>query len=487
LGKMIDAWTYSCDLWTYVGYKWLFTVWSDDHAASPFKARREYHEEVDPDLAQSRRRNESDAKLIDLAETGNRWIARNGYTQLPDGRWRPDRGLWGARRDNWRSLFPAESRERCFVLLLRSNPYYMKTLTPDDLAHYEQSYWECRRSFEQEGYPVVTFAAGEFPSSDFLDPGHFMAAGGYKIAAATAARIEEFDRTEAATADWDRAPRGPAEFTLKIPPRISPSGLELLRVDCGSGVQERVAVEASAADQIRFSYREAAGESPIYSAAVPARPGEIHQVTVSTSGMYPPGGDRYRWKEWLALDYDGRRLWSVPIDAHDRPLGRADFGAGPAILAAARASWPPPDDRPQKIGGALMRLTGALSVLGRTLPLAATGHRGAGDLLFVRWSDNGALSFGYDHWNDATVYSPELALPANSAHAVEFQLPALTEKPDLTIKVDGRLFWTKSVGFYPAATTEVYWGQNPIGATTAERSLESGQFERLLGPEPDSP
>ena len=72
---------------------------------------------------------------------------------------------------------------------------FICSLTADDFAHYEQSYGECRRSFEQEGYRTVTFPVDEFPSSDFLDPGHFMAAGGYKIAVATAAIVRRATAT----------------------------------------------------------------------------------------------------------------------------------------------------------------------------------------------------------------------------------------------------------------------------------------------------
>jgi hypothetical protein len=42
------------------------------------------------------------------------------------------------------------------------------------------------------------------------------------------------------------------------------------------------------------------------------------------------------------------------------------------------------------------------------------------------------------------------------------------------------VFWQTDVPNYTPAPGEVYWGQNPIQATSAELSLAEGQFVRLV-------
>jgi len=343
LGKWIDSLTYACDLWNYVGYKWLFTAWSDDEAGAPLRPRREFVEQDNPGFRIWQRNNEQNPAIVAAGSAGNLNLVRSGYERLPDGHWRIAPNVWSGRRESWRNMLPAEMRARTFIIFLRPNPYYMRTLTPEDWAHFEHDLRVGKRAYEAEGYHVVQFGPGDLRREDFLDSGHLLPSGGDKVAAATAARVREFERA-------------PAE--------------------------------------------------------IPA-----------------------------------------PWPTHP----------GPAV-------------------GAVFRLRASDEAFDRSLPLATTGRTGAGDVLLARWSSRGALSFGYDHWNDRLLVSPELNVAPDSEHEVSFRLPALVADRRLTVWVDGKVFWQTVVPVYPHLPTEVYWAQNPIGASTAEPSLAEGQFMRWVAP-----
>jgi hypothetical protein len=477
LGKWIDSWTYACDLWNYIGYKWLFTAWSNDEFMSPLKPRREYREKDNPALLQWQKNNEHDPVIIARAEAGGLGLAESGYTRQPNGHWKADPSAWSGRRENWRSFFPAEMRARTFVIFLRPNPYYLTRLSAEDSTHYEHSYTMGRRFYEAEGYHVVQFDRGAFGRDDFLDSGHLLPSGGNKVAVATAARIAEVTRENAAAQAWLQGPTGPLQLSYTLPAQWPQGGLELLRIEHGGQTVERVIVESLGQNRIRYGYRRPP-ETPVYSAPENGSPGETRQLEASVSGLYLPGEARTAAKSWFWLKEPAGGPWVMPIDGADQPLGELVVGSSVAAHRRLTEKPEPPIGRPYI--GAVVRLTAAPEAWDRSLPLATTGHTGAGDVLVATWSATGALSFAYDHWNDGERHSPEFSAAPGSEHEVEFRLPALAGGKQLTVWLDGKVFWQTDVPSYTPAPGEVYWGQNPIRATSAELSLAEGQFVRLV-------
>jgi hypothetical protein len=115
--------------------------------------------------------------------------SRDLFRQEADGTWRPRTEAWNHLAEEWRNLFPAELRARCFVVFLRGNPYIMEKLTPEERARTETQYQIGQRNLEGEGYRVVQLRAEDFTADDFLDGGHYVASGGAKIAQAVAAEV----------------------------------------------------------------------------------------------------------------------------------------------------------------------------------------------------------------------------------------------------------------------------------------------------------
>lgn len=479
LGKWIDSWTYACDLWNFIGYKWLFTAWSNDEFMSPLKPRREYREKDNPAIRQWQRNNEHDPVIFARAAAGGLGLAESGYSRQPNGHWKADPDAWTDRRQKWRAMFPPEMRARTVLIFLRPNPFYLTGFSAEDWAHLDNSYRVGQRYYESEGFSVVQFDRSTFTREDFLDSGHLMPSGGDKVATATAARIVALGREQAAAEAWLRGAQGPLELSFTLPSHWPPGGLELARVEHGGQVAERLIVESIGTNQIRYGYQRPPAAA-VYAPPETGRPGETRRCEVSLSGLYLPGPGRASAKSWFWLREPEQAPWVLPIDAADQPLGA--WSVGKAVANPRRQTELPLPPLSGPYTGAVVRLSGSPEAWDRSLPLAVTGHRGAGDVLMARWSDTGILSFAYDHWNDALRQSPAFAAAPGSSHEVEFRLPALAGGKQLTVWLDGKVFWQAEVPAYSPAAGEVYWGQNPIGATTAEPSLAEGQFVRLVPP-----
>lgn len=171
LGQWLDQFAYACDLWTYLGYTRFFTVWADEHRFSPFRPRHLEHEGDDPDIAVSQANIRKDAAYIQHSETFAKNASRNGHVRTPGGKWEVDTLAWSRLGDEFRMMFPAELRPRCFVVLLRANPFFMQTLTDEERGRTETIYRLAQQAYEREGYQVVQLHAQDFTADDYLDGG----------------------------------------------------------------------------------------------------------------------------------------------------------------------------------------------------------------------------------------------------------------------------------------------------------------------------
>jgi hypothetical protein len=142
------------------------------------------------------------------------------------------------------------------------------------------------------------------------------------------------------------------------------------------------------------------------------------------------------------------------------------------------------------------------NVIGRTEPLLITGHREAGDILYVHYVDGSHVVFGYDHWSKGGPLSAPIPVDYSATHTVEIQVgslfpaegeggaPALpaSVRDTVMIKLNGRTVFTHQEAAYPSTPAEILIGLNTIGATTCERLFTGRIFHReRLGPAPLAP
>ncbi len=198
LGKWIDQFTYACDLWTYMGYKSFFTIWSDGMPDTLTRARGNFNERNDPNLAQEQRDRRLNRDYTQRYEEMNKDFATKGFVRNKAGGWELDSSAFDLISQLSRSMFPDNLKSKCYLVLVRANPYFEQTFTADDWRRHETMFGQGQLAFERAGYRVVQLSDSDFTPDDYFDGGHFMASGGSKVAKAVAAAIKDAARNDRA-------------------------------------------------------------------------------------------------------------------------------------------------------------------------------------------------------------------------------------------------------------------------------------------------
>lgn len=286
----------------------------------------------------------------------------------------------------------------------------------------------------------------------------------------------------------------PFELSLTLPGDRAPRQEALVAVVRGTITTAIVSIEYLDEPKIRLGYREPATAKPaIYSPAVAAAPGVAHLLRVSIGGPY---SDFDGAKGRLRAQFDRLSFWDAPIVSFGAYPGELRIGADAARAAnsagfsgniEATRTDTMPELAPPRVTGVRTRITFAAAMAGRSFPLLTTGRTKAGDILFVQVQRDGKARFGYDHWGDAVLWSPEISAAAGETRVVEFWAPAILPpgtRPALMVKVDGTTIWQRDARAFGFAPEDVFLGSNPIGGSTCELVLENGIFEELQLPAP---
>lgn len=471
LGKLLDAAAYACDLWTYLGYKRFFTVWSDRNPTTPFAARRDYTESFDSGIRARQVQDRANPAMITWNESANLGLAHSGN----------DAATWASREREWAAMMPDDLRPRCFVVFVRPNPYFMRGFSPEDRERLQDLYRAGARAYASVGYRIVPLEPGKFTIDDYADGGHYVASGGRKIAAAVAERIQAVAAEEDLEARLAGEPPGPIQLSFSgSDVGTAPRELVTFRTPASRSA-ERLGVFRGPDGRLRLQYRGTDDAAPIHSAPLPEATGPI-ALTVSMSGLYPARGFA-AWKSWLLVADHGQPLWAAPIAAQLDPRAEPEVADGVAVQmldGSPRAPLSLTDVQGARLD---LRLTPAMA--DGSFPLVTTGGTGRGDVLFVHVTARGGLVFGYDHWNDTGLSSTEIPVGFGRTAALEFEVPALAGRADasqLTVRLGGKTVWSAAARFYPPQPGEVYFGSNPIGATTAAATLEDARFEGVIRP-----
>ena len=505
-GRWLDQAAYACDLWTWLGYRNVFTVWTDAHRDAPFAPRRLAREADDPGLRESQQALRRDAAYVAHSEQHARTFARTRLMPDKSGNWIPHPTHWTRFAEECRAMFPEDLRPKCLVVLLRANPFFMQSLTPAERRRTDQIYQLGQDTYEQAGYQVLALRPEEFTADDYLDGGHFLASGGAKVARAVALHLEDLARARERPLPLAHPRGGPVELAVMLPKNRAPRQETLLAVLQGQ-TAEVLSVEYLPDETARLVYRAGPNAAPRFSPPfVAPNFSTVHSLRLSLGSLYPrttldTGGqlspaDLAPLKSWLLVRLDERPFWELPLEPRDAPRGEVFLGVNPlaplpgaqftgTFHLAERRPFTSRSLRREEIAGGRLQLVITETMAGRSFPLATTGQAGAGDLLFVRLTAQGNAVFGYDHWGSPALLSPEIPLGFVTAHTVEFKLPALAgpfATPELTVLVDGKIVWQQRVPFYRPAPAHIYFGQNPIGATSAEPALPNATVDGVLVP-----
>ncbi len=284
---------------------------------------------------------------------------------------------------------------------------------------------------------------------------------------------------------------GPREIAFTLPADRTPRQEVLVTLERDGRQTAVVFVDTLNDRKIRFGYRESARPKTItYSPAVFAPAGASATLRLSIGGPYAEfNGVRGR----LRAQFDGVPFWDVPVVGFDVYPGKLTIGPDATSPDLARFSGTIEAVRPivmpeiarPLVAGIRARVDIKPEMVGRAYPLVTTGQTKAGDLFFIRVHDNRTITFGYDHWGDATIVSPPVPTAPGETRVVEFWVPALSTaeaNPILLVKVDGVTVWEQPAAAYPVTPETIFVGRNPIGGSTCELTIEHTVFEDLQLP-----
>jgi hypothetical protein len=133
---------------------------------------------------------------------------------------------------------------------------------------------------------------------------------------------------------------------------------------------------------------------------------------------------------------------------------------------------------------------------GRSEPLLVSGKAGAGDLIYVVYSDEHHVRFGVDHWGKFSRLGEPVAInylephlvrltggPLGPTFAVRAGGASAGGKPaDLQVELDGRLaLHVPAYAAYPTEAKQITVGRNPIGGSTCDPGFTGSIIEQFRG------
>lgn len=114
-------------------------------------------------------------------------------------------------------------------------------------------------------------------------------------------------------------------------------------------------------------------------------------------------------------------------------------------------------------------------VAGQVEPILCTGMWRAGDLLVVEYLDEHTAVLRYDHWGHGGPGTPPFALESGTPRILHVALPGFTTfhnpppgaRAPLRLTLDGRDLLATDVPTYGRQVSQIFFGENPIGASCA--------------------
>jgi hypothetical protein len=301
----------------------------------------------------------------------------------------------------------------------------------------------------------------------------------------------------AAVEQWRGLRHGPLELTLRFPP-FTGRRVEPILITGSPPEADYFWVEYVGPDRVRFGLEHTSYGGPISAEQVVDYSRE-HTVTIQFRSLYPPDAHRFwstaegqaleRTKNQLRFFFNDREILRGEVAGYDASPQTRLIGRNPHVQAfGARFTGTLLGQR--TLGGedpARMRDPGPVAfkfwlpeetVPGRQDPLIQTGETGRADTVWIRYVDDRHIAFGFDHWSYGGPATAPIPVDRDHVQRLEIRLGSLYP-PDaplpagdprrrrLEVKLNGQVVLEGDYDFYPATSSQVYFGRNPAGASTA--------------------
>ena len=179
------------DFWNWVGYQYFFTIQSPHTPDFPSAiwARKKFRDKEDNfDEQPSYQGSTFASTAIEMGIV--RGFTSLFYQRVDSDGWKLNPQSWDAFLRVARGAIPDDLKARTLIMLGRNSPYYLKNLTADEMARDNLAYQDGAAAWRAAGYMSAEYGR-DFEARDYGDRAHLTAAGGRKLAAVVAAKVQD--------------------------------------------------------------------------------------------------------------------------------------------------------------------------------------------------------------------------------------------------------------------------------------------------------
>lgn len=202
LGRQLNSKLYFNDLWTFVAYRYVSTVWTSWLKGRSFEPRRNLRDWYDKRPRVMAEESEFQKMLPGHLDAlrHRKALQADRFAQDADGKWmQTDESL---RQDESQiaDLLPEPLQRRSLVVLTPYNPWFLEHLTDAERSRVEISFSNSAALLQKAGFHALSTYDHGFVPEDFGDTVHLSPAGGRLLAHLVADSIRSMNSTATSVA-----------------------------------------------------------------------------------------------------------------------------------------------------------------------------------------------------------------------------------------------------------------------------------------------
>lgn len=172
--KRLDALCFFDDLWTTIGYRRIFTVWSS-LTAGHFCEPRHSFPDNEPDLVPIGQRYQHLKADLEIIQK-----TTEPFYNFQGGHLYRKSSAWKGFEDQIQNV-PSDFRKHCLILLMRNSPYEVQRLTEREQFRDAAAYHDSLANWQAADF-TTTIIGDSFSAEDYWDRCHLTPPGGAKLA-----------------------------------------------------------------------------------------------------------------------------------------------------------------------------------------------------------------------------------------------------------------------------------------------------------------
>jgi len=184
LGLRLNSKLLFNDLWTFVSYRYVSTLWTSWLKERSFRPRGklpDWYDKRPPVLANEKAFQEMLPGHLDALRHRKALLA-DRFTLNPDGKWMQTDESLQQDAAQIADLLPDSLQQRSLVVFTPYNPWFLARLTDAERSRVELSFANGTQLMEKAGFHVLSTFDRGFVSEDFGDTVHLSPAGGRLLA-----------------------------------------------------------------------------------------------------------------------------------------------------------------------------------------------------------------------------------------------------------------------------------------------------------------